>query len=497
MGIYVLAIDLGTSSVRAMLTDERGSIACKEQSRYGVIHVGDYMQEQSAEEIFTHFARTARLCVERSGVNRDEIKAIAFSSQMYNIFPIDRAGTPLHNMILWSDSRSEEQAERLAAEWGKDYLYEATGCPLNSMYPLSKILWLRENRKDLTERTWKYISVKEYITAKMTGRYLADHSMASATGMLNIHTMCWERRALDVLGITEEALSEPVSGLRCFPFTESGLREELGLPEGVQVVLAGGDGPMAQVGSGASKEGSINVDLGTSGAMRAFTKRPVVDGGRRMWTYVVSEDSWVYGGILSNAGNGYQWLMRNIAEFSSAGSLEEVYDLVGRKFTGLPPVREGLLFIPYLLRCRSPYWDDKVKATIYGLTQEHTFVDIVKAYLESIGFDLYALLGIIGEQVDVHGRIILTGGLAKSAFICQLLADILGKEIVTLRSSEGSLMGAAIFALKAVGALDQLNFGREPDVQDAYVPRPELHGEYQKKYAKYEKLRNGLHELEA
>lgn len=496
MRTYVLAIDLGTSSVRAMLVDEEGNIVGREQRPYDVIIVSNNMQEQSPEEIYRHFVRTAGDCVKHAGVEKEAIRAVSFSSQMYNIFPIDEKGAPLYNMILWSDSRSEEQAERLAMIYGKRYLYEATGCPLNSMYPLAKVLWLREKEQELTGRTWKYISAKEYITAKMTGVYAVDYSMAAATGMFNIHTMQWDNRAMGVLGISEALLSEPVSGLRCFDFVNDALREELGLPKGVQVVLAGGDGPMAQIGSGACEAGSVNVDLGTSGAARVITHEPVVDGGQRMWTYAVTEDSWVYGGILSNAGNGYNWLIRNIAEFAHTKSLNEIFEIVNKKVSKLPPAKDNLLFIPYLIRCRSPYWDDKVKATIYGLTHEHTFVDIVKSYLESIGFDLFSLVNIINEQVKVQNRIILTGGLARSDTVCQLLADILGKEIVTLKSSEGSLMGAAIFGHRALGTIGQLSFGKGLKIQDRYLPHVDVQIEYQKKYVSYVKLRNALHELE-
>ena len=496
MGIYVLAIDLGTSSVRAMLTDERGNILGREQSPYDVFVVGNDMQEQSPDEIFRHFVRTARACVEHAGVDKDAIRAISFSSQMYNIFPIDREGRPLYNMILWSDSRSEEQAERLAKIYGKNYLYEETGCPLNSMYPLAKIMWLREQEQRLTEKTWKYISVKEYITAKMTGRYIVDYSMASATGIFHIHTRRWDNRAMEVLGISEEMLSEPVSGLRCFEFTNENLRLELGLSRGIQVVLAGGDGPMAQIGSGACEEGSVNIDLGTSGAARVVTHEPVTDPGQRMWTYAVTKDSWVYGGILSNAGNGYNWLIRNIAAFAHGKNQDEIFDIVNQKVTKLPPVPDQLLFIPYLIRCRSPYWDDKGKAAIYGLTQEHTLVDMVKSYLESIGFDLLSLIQIIGEQVNVQKQIILTGGLARSDMICRLLADILGKEIIALKSLEGSLMGAAIFGHRALGILPGLSYQREKELREIYVPRMEVYMEYQKKYVRYVKLRNILREFE-
>ena len=106
MGRNVLAIDLGTSSVRAMIVDGQGNILCKKQSRYDVIRVGDYRQEQSPDEIYGHFVETAKACVRQAGAAAAGIEAVALSSQMYNIFPVDERGDPHYNMILWSDSRS-------------------------------------------------------------------------------------------------------------------------------------------------------------------------------------------------------------------------------------------------------------------------------------------------------------------------------------------------------------------------------------------------------
>lgn len=491
----VLAIDLGTSSVRAMLVDENGKIIHKEQTKYGVIRVSKYMQEQDPDEIYRNFAVTVRRCMDNAAVCKEDVKAISFSSQMYNIFPVNGQGRPLYNMILWSDSRSEKQAEQIAASCGKGYLYKETGCPLNSIYPLSKIMWLRENEEEITEQTCKYISVKEYILEKIIGEYIVDYSMATATGIFNVHTLQWDDKALGLLGVSKDWFSRPVSGLEVFGVKNTSLAEELGISPDIRVISGGGDGPLANIGSGASFEGNMNIDLGTSGAARVMTDRPIIDSEQRMWTYAVTESEWVYGGILSNVGNGYQWLMKNIAEFSCEKNTDKIYEIMDEKIKELPSVQADLLFVPYLIKCKSPYWDDRVKATIYGLTHEHTFADIAKAYLESIGFDMLSLINIINEKVQLSPRLILTGGLAQSENICQMLSDILGKEIVTLSSSEGSIMGAAIFALKAIGCLKDLHIPGELDVRETYEPDMQRHDRYQKSYVKYLGLRSAVHDL--
>lgn len=496
MAANVLAIDIGTSSTRVMLVNEKGEILHKEQNKYDVILVSKYMQEQNPKEIFAVLKQSIRECIQNAGVPADSIKALSFSSQMYHIFPIDEQGEPLMNMILWSDSRSEEQAERLKIIYGSKYIYEATGCPVNSLYPLSKLVWIREKREDIAKRAFMYISVKEYVMKEMIGEYVVDYSMASATGLFNIHSLKWDTKVLGIAGVEEEQFSRPVSGTECFPFINEALRRELLLPEGILVVPGGGDGPLANIGSGAYGGGIVNVDLGTSGAARIITDMPIIDDEERMWSYAVTEDSWVYGGILTNVGNGYNWLIRNIAEFAYAKSLEEIFDVMDKKLTKLPPASDDLLFLPYLIKCRSPYWDDKVKATVYGLTHEHTFVDIVKSYLESIGFDLFALVNIINEKSRVCKDVILTGGMAQSETMCQMLADILGKNIITLSSSEGSIMGAAIFALKALGELKELHFEKEMERDKLYETRMDQHISYQKKFVKYMNLRTAMYHLQ-
>lgn len=434
--------------------------------------------------------------MDRSGISKDELASMGFSSQMYNIFPVGEDGRPLYNMMLWSDSRSEEQSKRIEMIYGKRYLYDETGCPMNSLFPVTKIMWLRENEAKIYEEADKFISIKAYVLKDITGEYLIDYSMASATGLFNVTEQKWSYKALGIVGLTEDRLSRPISGLEQLSFVNTELLADLGLPEDIIVISGGGDGPLANIGSGACQEGVINVDLGTSGAARVITGEPTLDQDERLWNFAVTENKWVYGGILSNVGNGYAWLIRNVAEFAYAKSIDDIYEVVDSKLKKLPPAIDDLLFIPYLLKARSPYWDDRTKATIYGLTHEHTLVDIVKSYLESIGYNLFSVVTMINEKVKLVPYIILTGGLSNSTYLCQMLADILGKEIVVLKTSEGSIMGAALMALYSVGLIEDLMIDNLNQKEKVYKPDMNKHIEYQKKYVKYTKLRTAIRGLE-
>ncbi len=492
----VLAVDIGTSSVRVIIVDVNGRILHKEQMSYDVIIVNQYMQEQDPDILCNTVFKTIKNCMINSKVDQKSIKGIGFSCQMYNIFPIDHDGNKLFNMILWSDSRSEEQAERLQMIYGKRYLYETTGCPMNSLFPISKIMWLREKKESIYNKAHKFISIKAYILNKLVGKYVIDYSMASATGLFNIHDLKWDQKALSVIGLSEDKLSIPISGTEVLEVCNDELLNDLGLPKDIELISGGGDGPLANIGSGAYEEGIINVDLGTSGAARVITKKPLIDIDERLWSFAVTREHWAYGGILSNVGNGYKWLIRNIAEFACTQSEKDFFQIVESELKLLPSAVNDLIFIPYLLKARSPYWDDKTKATIYGLTHAHTFVDMVKAYMESIGYNLFSLINIINEQIKVVPYIILTGGLASSEYLGQLLADILGKTVVTLKSNEGSIMGAAIMTLYATGLIDTLTIEGINEKKMNFKPKMSMHIEYQKKYVKYLKLRTAIRSLE-
>jgi len=492
----VLAVDIGTSSVRCMIVDILGNIIYKVQSQYDVIIVDKYMQEQDPNLISQITFDTIRRCISESSIDKYEISGIGFSSQMYNIFPVDKQGKPLYNMIIWSDSRSEEQAEKMKLEYESLELNLYTGCPMNSLFPITKIQWLKENETSIYENTAKFISIKEYVLHKMTGEYVIDYSIASATGLFDIRKLDWHPKALSLIGLKKEQLSLAISGTKQLKFGNYSLCSDLGLSQDTIIISGGGDGPLANIGSGAYQSGAINIDLGTSGAARVITTEPITDVKSRVWTFALTDHLWVYGGILSNVGNGYNWLISNIKDYLEDKTYIEILFMMDQEFSKIPPGSNDLLFLPYLLKARSPYWDDKIKATIYGLTHQHRYSDIVKAYLESIGYCLASMIDIISENVAVLPDIVLTGGLAVSENLAQMLADILGKGIKTIKSNEGSLMGVAIMTLKGVGFIERYELPGIHKFAKEYVPNIENYEKYRKMIKKYNILQDTIHNMD-
>jgi gluconokinase len=499
-GPLVLAVDIGTSSVRALAFDASGRIITRRQIPYGTLRPRPYFEEQDPDLVRSEVYRAMRDLIGSGKAAPASICAIAFSSQMYGIFPVDGKGRALGNNILWSDGRAEAQAERMKRELGSLALYPETGCPMNSIYPVAKLSWLREEEPELFGKAARFVSIKEYVTAPLVGEWTVDYSMASATGMLDIRRHVWHSEALAAAGLMPDRLSRPASGLERFALCGDSPLAGLGLPEGLPVFLGGGDGPLANLGSGASGVGAINIDLGTSGAARAICDAAVTDATASLWCFCLTDDLWAYGGIVTNVGNAYQWLGLQVLGVASPGGKgsggDEAFEQMNRLAEAVEPGSAQLLFLPYLRKARSPYWDGRLKGTIYGLTADHDAGHIARALLEAVAYDLKTIIGLMAAQISVLPHIVFTGGLAKSPILPQLLADVLGRELRTPEDSEGSVAGAAIMGLYGIGALTGLAFKGGPRNYRSFLPDAGRAFLYGRSYERYGRLVAALREID-
>ena len=490
----VLAVDIGTSSVRAMVFDAAGTIHARTQILYSTIRPAPYFEEQDPDLVRNEVYRAIKECLAQPDAKADAIGAIGFSSQLYGIIALDANDRPLTRNILWSDGRAEAQAEAMKAAHGELWLYPETGCPMNSIFPLAKLAWLREVQPEVFGAARRFVSIKEYVTLPLIGEWVVDYSMASATGMFDIRSHQWHAQALAAVGVREEQLSQPVSGLQGFALRSDSPLAGCGLPDSIQVILGGGDGPLANLGSGASSIGAVNIDLGTSGAARCLANAPTVDDTASLWCFCLTEDLWACGGILSNVGNAYQWLGAKV--LGSAGlSEDQAYELLNRLALDSTAGADGLYFLPYMRKARSPYWDGRLKGTVFGLTPDHGMGQIARALLEAIAYDLRSIVGLMQRRTPIASHIVLTGGLARSPIIPQLLADVLNIELRTPDDAEGSIAGAAIMALRGLGAIDQLAFNGGPRTYRSFIPDGALATRYNDTYHGYRKLVAALREI--
>jgi gluconokinase len=490
----VLAVDVGTSSVRAMVFDAAGNVTARSQCSYSTIRPAPYQEEQDPDTIRSETYRAMVGCLAQSGAAPERVGAICFSSQLYGIIALDAADRPMTRNIMWSDGRAEPQAEAMKAAGVQGRLYPITGCPMNSIYPIAKLAWLAETDPEVFRQARRFVSIKEYVVAPLISDWVVDHSMASPTGLFDIHRRCWHPEALAAVGVAEDRLSRPVSGVEGFRLAAGSPLAGRSLPDGVQVFLGGGDGPLANLGSGASAPGAVNIDLGTSGAVRCTVTRPIVDAAGSLWCYCLTEDLWTLGGIITNVGNAYQWLGDNF--IGVGGGACDTYELLNRLAADIEPGAAGLFVLPYLRKVRSPYWDGRLKGAVYGLTADHNLGHMARAMLESIAFDLRSIIALMRHESAVADRVVLTGGLARSPILPQLLADVLGEEVFAPDNAEGSIAGAAILGLKGLGAIDGVDFVGKAHPGRTFIPRPPIRDRYDHTYRDYLRLVDAIRAID-
>lgn len=484
----ILAVDIGTSSIRAALYSRSGEVRAYQQALQGALRPEPFMEEQDPDEVRTRVYSVIAACLEEAGDMRSDVRGVAFSSQMYSVFPVDAAGAPLANSILWSDGRAEDTAAALCGRLDAAGLYRETGCPLNSLYPFAKIAWLRDKRSDVCRRAAKYVSIKDYVIFPLAGEWVADYSMASATGVFDLIRERWSDKALGALGLDETFFPALIAGWEALPFRNSGLLCEWGLPENVALFLGGGDGPLANIGSGANGLGDVNIDLGTSGAVRAAVDRPMFEKNGRLWCYAMQPGRWAYGGIVTNVGNAMQWLGSTLGQSADAATH------IGALAEGVPAGSGGVVCLPYLRKARAPHWDERLRGGFLGLSACHNLRHLARAALEAIAFDLAAILDLAAAAATAPEQsVVLTGGISKNRVVPQLLANVLDRTVVTPEHCEGSMAGAAIIGLRGVGLISDFAFEREHrETGTRHLPDPGEACFYRKLRDRYARLIDSL-----
>jgi gluconokinase len=462
----LLAVDIGTGATKSVLFDTLLKPVHIVRRFYPVYVPHKGWTEQDADEIFGGVVAAIHESLESLPPGR-QLRAIALSSQLYSVLAVGPDEKPLTKSLIWSDTRSAGAAGILQQHVDAAAIRERTGCPIDAAYPFAKIKWLQDNYS-LPEGV-KFISIKEYITHRLTGQYRVDWSIASATGLFNICSKQWEPACLDILGISPGNLSELVPTRAILPITDPHICKQLGVLPGMPLVIGGGDGPLASLGVGALTDDALAVNIGTSAAARTVVRTPLIDPRGGLWTYLLDEDLWVVGGMVSSGGIVFEWFLNNFFSKAEGGGdrAEDLYALVDRLAAQVPPGAEELLFIPYLSGAQAPDWRPQTRGSLTGLDLKHSRSHFARAVLEGITRSIYRIAEAICTLLNKEFReVYVTGGLAASSVWLQIAADMFGASVLVPETTEGSARGAAMLALLALGERSRME-----DFQSLFTPQ--------------------------
>ncbi|MBS4174798.1 gluconokinase [Bacillus sp. FJAT-49736] len=456
---YVIGVDIGTTSTKSVLFSDKGEIISKFGVEYPLYSPTPETAVQDPEEIMSAVVKTIKEVVATSKVSSSEIVCVSFSSAMHSLIAVDKEGKPLSPCITWADNRSTKWADKIKDEMNGHQIYLRTGTPIHPMSPLSKLLWMKNEQIELFNSASKFISIKEYVFYKLFGEFVVDYSIASATGLFNLEKLNWDDEALLVAGVTREQLSKPVSTTFSLTGMNSSYADEIGIQNDIPFVVGASDGVLSNLGLNAIEKGSIAVTIGTSGAIRTVTNKPVTDPKGRIFCYALTENHWVVGGPVNNGGMIFRWLRDQLgaSEMEAAKRLGiDPYDLLTEIAAKVNPGADGLLFHPYLAGERAPLWDAHARGSFFGLGLHHKKEHMIRAVLEGVIFNLYTVLLALKELIGEPKKIQATGGFARSHLWRQIMADIFNQELSVPESFESSCLGAAILGLYSLGMVDSL-----------------------------------------
>lgn len=484
---YILVHDIDTTGNRATLYDSDGQRVGAAYAAYETFYFNHNWAEQNPEDWWEAVIKTTREVIAITHVQPAEIACISFSSQMQGCLPVDAGGRPLHRMIIWADQRSTKEEQFFVSRLGQEKVYRITGHRASATYSGEKILWLKNNEPDRYRETHCFLQAKDYIIFKITGKLITDYSNASGMNLLDIDRLEWSPEILDTAGIDADKLPELHFSTDIVGVVHTKAAEELGLKSGIPVVAGGGNGASAAVGAGIVKEGSAYNYLGSSSWIGIATKEPLYDPEWRVfnWVHLVPR-MYSPNGTMQSAVGSLDWFKNNICQLECLIARETGFsstDLIDNKAIASQPGARGMVYLPYLIGERSPYWNPQARGAFVGLSMDSTKEDICRAVLEGVAFNLKLILDVFSEKVPIQ-EIRSIGGGAKSDAWRQIFADIFEKPIAKPASfDQATSLGAAIAGGVGVGLFKDFTVVEKLiTIESTAEPRPENKRVYDKLY---------------
>lgn len=498
---YLLGIDLGTSSTKTVLFDERCTPVAAASRGYPLSQPQNGWAEQDPAEWYAAVEATISEVLHKSGVSKESVRAIGLSGQMHGLVMLDAQGAVIRPAILWCDQRTVAECEEITAKVGAERIVAITANPVLTGFTAAKIRWVQKNEPQHYARCHRLLLPKDYIRFRLTGEFATEVSDASGTQLFDVPHRRWSEEILAALHIDRALLPEVHESSAVTGHLLPNVAAALGLSTAVAVVGGAADNAAAAIGTGTVRAGRAFTTIGTSGVIFAHTDTPAIDPAGRLHTFCHAvPGAWTVMGCTLSAGGALRWYLEQFCEpyrEEATRSRCDFYAVVNRHAASAPIGANGLLFLPYLMGERSPLLDPYARGVFFGLSGIHQRADMLRAVMEGVAYslkDCHALLSGMGLSFQ---RMAACGGGGESPVWRQILADMYGCQVQTVAAKEGgAVLGAGILAGVGTGVFRSIEEACDAAIPlDApCLPIADNQCFYHKGYALYQRLYLNLKE---
>ncbi|MGB5895963.1 MAG: xylulokinase [Ignavibacteriaceae bacterium] len=481
----LLGIDVSTTATKVMLIDESGNIIGVASCEYSIQTPHPHWSEQDPKLWWAGTIEGINEVMIRSDVTSKEIHGIGLTGQMHGLVLLDNNGKILRPAILWNDQRTQSQCNKIRSIIGRDKLIHLTGNDALTGFTAPKILWVKENEPEIFASAKHILLPKDYIRYRLTGEYATDKADASGTLLFDVMKRDWSVEVVDALSINKSWLPESFEGTEITGVVTEEAASLTGLLEGTPVVAGAGDQAAQAVGVGAVEEGVTSITLGTSGVVFASTNKPYIeaDGKLHSFCHAIS-NRWHLMGVMLSAAGSIKWFHDTFASDLS-------YDELNKEIDKIAVNCDGLLFLPYLSGERTPHPDPLARGSFIGLTLSHSRAHLARAVMEGVAFGIRDCLELIKEVgLSQSSELRVSGGGAKSNVWMYIIASVLNSKLITLKTTEGAALGAAILAGLGTKIWADITEVVEIVVKQNRITEPNLNDveQYEKQYQIYKEL---------
>ncbi|NLD59601.1 MAG: hypothetical protein GX647_08110 [Clostridiales bacterium] len=459
----ILTLDIGTTSMRGMLFGPGGQVLGMESVKTPLLIDKSEGRMEQRPEVYEE----GLLAICRSIASRDRVGAISVTAFRSAPTLVDRDGRALRNFIMWQDTRNSDICQRF--RHADALVYNTCGASVNTVFTVTKLIWMKENEPELYDRAYKAMIVPDYVIHRMTGEFATDRTYGSRTLLMDIRTLSWSREMCDLFGIGEEKLCELRDQGAVVGRVNRAFSEMTGIAEGTPVVSAGGDQQLGALGLGVMDGRTIEVNSGTGSFVISLTDRPYLENPSVICNVAAIQGMYTQEMNVIASASALDWLIREY--FPEYWGEHPDYPAVDSIAEKTPPGANGLLVVPHFQGCGSRDWNPEARAHFAGFSLGTRRSDMVRALYEGIAAEIAKSIDMLPETCREATSIAVAGGLSRSQIYNRILCDMTGRTLVRHRNAQATAVGAFVSAAVALGlypdcrsALEAARAGDEGEV---------------------------------